>query len=230
MAIPRVIHQTVRNKSKLHPVLKENIAFLRRSNPGWQHRLYDDDDIRSFIKQQYPPDVLARYKRINPTYGPARADFFRYLLMYRFGGVYLDAKSSVSRPLDELIEADDAYLLSRWNNRPGHRFHGFGLHAGLGPEGEYQQWHIVAAPGHPYLQAVIARVTRNIDEYELTLQGTGKRGVLRVTGPIPYTEAIVPIVADHPHRIVDAEALGFVYSVTGGPGREMSHINLFPSH
>jgi len=112
----------------------------------------------------------------------------------------------------------------------GQRFYGFGLHAGLGPEGEYQQWHIVAAPSHPYLQAVIARVTRNIDEYELALQGTGKRGVLRVTGPIPYTEAIAPIVADHPHRIVDAEALGFVYSVTGGPGREMSHINLFPSH
>lgn len=229
MNIPRFIYQTVRNKNKIHPVLKENIKRLRMLNPRWQHRLYDDADIRRFISQHFGAETLRYFKRINPIYGPAKADFFRYLLMYKVGGVYLDVKSGLSRPLDESITGDE-YLLSHWNNKLGQRYQGFGLHAGLGPNGELQQWHIVAPPGHPYLKAVIAGVMRNIDEYDPLMHGPGKLGVLRVTGPIAYTNAIDPIRQDHPHKMVDIEQLGFIYSVTGGSAHELSHELLFPNH
>jgi mannosyltransferase OCH1-like enzyme len=214
----------------MHPVLKESIKRLRTLNPRWQHRLYDDADIRGFISQNFSAETLRYYKRINPVYGPAKADFFRYLLMYKVGGVYLDVKSSLSRPLDEAITGDE-YLLSHWsNNKLGQRYEGYGLHPGLGPDGELQQWHIVAPPGHPYLEAVIARVMRNIDEYDPFMHGTGKLGVLRVTGPIAYTNAIEPIRQDHPHRMVDIEQLGFIYSVTGGSAHDPRHELLFPNH
>ena len=228
MNIPRVIHQTVRNRSKIHPVLKENIKRLRTLNPRWQHRLYDDADIRGFISQHFGAETLRYFKRINPVYGPAKADFFRYLLMYKVGGVYLDVKSGLSRPLDESISADE-YLLSHWNNKLGQRYQGFGLHAGLGPVGELHSGTRRAA-SHPYLKAVIAGVMRNIDEYDPFVHGTGKVGVLRVTGPIAYTNAIEPIRQDHPHRMVDIEQLGFIYSVTGGSAHELSHELLFPNH
>jgi len=229
VSIPRLIHQTVRNKSKIHPVLQANIGRLRAQNPGWQYRLYDDADIRQFIAQNYGAETLRYYKRINPIYGPAKADFFRYLLVYKMGGVYLDVKSTLSASLDESITGNE-YLLSHWNNKLGQRYQGFGLHAGLGPDGEFQQWHIVAPPEHPYLKAVIAAVMKNIDEYDPYLHGVGKAGVVRVTGPIAYTNAIMPIRHDHPHRMVDIEALGFVYSVTADEGRELGHERLFPGH
>ena len=109
MNIPRFIHQTVRNKNKIHPVLKENIKRLRTLNPRWQHRMYDDADVRRFISQHFGAETLRYFKRINPIYGPAKADFFRYLLMYKVGGVYLDVKSGLSRPLDETITGDLAW-------------------------------------------------------------------------------------------------------------------------
>ena len=85
MTIPKVIHQTVANKQQLHPAFAENISMLRELNPGWEHRLYDDDEILQFINTFFDSDVIRAYERINPLYGPARADFFRYLLLYRVG-------------------------------------------------------------------------------------------------------------------------------------------------
>ena len=35
------------------------------------------------------------------------ADVFRYLAVYREGGVYLDVKSTVTCPLDEVLSPDD---------------------------------------------------------------------------------------------------------------------------
>lgn len=55
-------------------------------------------------------------------------------------------------------------------------------------------------------------------------------GVLRVTGPIAYTNAIEPIREEHLHRMVDIEQLGFIYSVTGGHAHDLNHELLFPNH
>ncbi|WP_324672147.1 glycosyltransferase family 32 protein [Hymenobacter sp. GOD-10R] len=213
--IPRIIHQTFMSK-KLPAELQENVDNLKRLNPGWAHRLYDDDDITAFILDQYGPEVLRYYERINPHYGAARADLFRYLLVYRYGGVYLDIKSTCTAPLDKFLQPDDQYVLAHWRNKPGESHDGFGKSDEVAhiDGGEYQQWHVVAAPGHPFLKAVLETVLHNIDQYRPWRQGTGGIGVLRLTGPLAYTLAIHPLLATAPHRIVSNEAdLGLQYSV-----------------
>ena len=98
------------------------------------------------------------------------------------------------------------------------------------PFGEFQQWHVAAAPGHPFLKAVIERVLRNIQTYNRGLHGTGAYAVLRVTGPVAYTLAIEPLLARHPHRIVDSKRdLGLVYSVFDS-GAARSHESMFPHY
>ena len=77
---------------------------------------------------------------------------------------------------------------------PGEPFEGWGLHPECGPYGEYQQWHIIAAPQHAFLRATISAVMWNIDNYSIEHHGVGKPGVLRTTGPIAYTKAITPLV------------------------------------
>ncbi len=165
--IPKNIHQTFYTKV-LPSEIEKNVVNIRTLNPGWEYRLYDDDDIVEFIKNNYEPFVLGYYNRINPEYGAARADLFRYLLMHKYGGVYLDIKSAPTKPLDTVLMPDDRYLLSHWRNGKGERFEGAGLHPELHniPGGEFQQWHIVAAPGHPFLKAVIKKVLRNIDRVQ----------------------------------------------------------------
>jgi hypothetical protein len=239
MPIPRIIHQTVRDKNTLDPVFSENISSLTSLNQGWSISLYDDKDIYSFISSNYDNDILNSYVSINPRYGAAKADFFRYLLLYRHGGVYLDIKSTVTRKLDDVIKPDDSYLLSYWANKKGEPFEGWGDHGKIGATGgfqEFQQWHIVAASGHPFLERVILNVNRNIKDYNMLVDGVGKGAVMNVTGPIAYTKSINPILDKANFRLVDMQALGFVYSIFDPENKAFSnkmampHESLFKDH
>lgn len=214
-SIPRVIHQTFMSKN-LPPELQQNVDNLKKLNPGWKHILHDDDDIKAFITENYGPSILSYYERINPRYGAARADLFRYLLLYKCGGVYLDIKSTCTRPLDEVLLPDDRYILAHWRNKAGESHEGFGMSKEVAhlTGGEYQQWHIIAAPGHPFLRAVLETVLTNIDNYRPWLHGTGGIGVLRLTGPLAYTLAIHPLLATTPHRAVaDETVVGLQYNI-----------------
>jgi len=214
--VPRLIHQTHRAWDALPVDIRNSIAALRAQNPGWEYRFYDDEAVTRFIRDSYGPVVLSYIERIDPRYGAARADLFRYLLMYRAGGVYLDIKSTIRPPLDEIIRSDDRFILAQWSQT--NRFVDYGRHdwdlGGRIEGGELQQWHVICAPGHPYLYAVIQAVMRNIDCYIPGMHGSGHSAVFRVTGPIAYTLTIVPLLASKQHRLVAShEEIGLEYSV-----------------
>lgn len=221
--IPKIIHQT-HYLDVLPPEINENIEKIKAMNPGWDYRYYNDNDILQFIKDNFGNKILDYFNRINPSYGAARADLFRYLVVYKCGGVYLDIKSSLTAPLDSILTDNDTYLLSYWKNKPGDEFEGFGLHPELNPEkGEFQQWHVISAPGHPFLKAVIEAVLRNIDTYIPSLHGVGQHGVLRVTGPVAYTLAINRLLSAYPCRIVNTEEdIGLKYSIY----KKFSHMHI----
>lgn len=230
--IPKVIHQIYIHENKTLPTLiKCNITHLKVTNPDWELKIYDDDDIIIYIKTHYP-ELVDIYNKINPIYVAAKADFFRYLLIYNEGGVYLDIKSSVEKPLDSIIQKSDRYLLSHWQNGPG------GLHSNMGfqncianPFGEFQQWHIVATKGHPFLKAVIENVCNNIQNYNPILHDTGCWGVANLTGPIAYSLAIATILDSHPHRLArDNSKLGLIYSIFESEGLGLGHHAIFKKH
>jgi hypothetical protein len=226
--IPRVIYQTYPGK-QLPPDILSNVTRLQSINPGWAYKLFDDSEIVDFIKDNYPNEILEAYLRINPEYGAAKADLFRYLLIYKFGGVYLDIKSTVNRPLDEILCDDDRFILSHWENREGDQYAGWGLYPEIEDSaGEYQQWHIIASPMHPFLGAVIQQVIRNINIYNSVLHGTGRYGIFRVTGPIAYTLAIKSILTRFPYRLVNAANDGIEYSCLDKNGT--AHHKLFAAH
>ena len=217
-SLPRTVAQTFPH-GDLPERLAENRRHLQRLNPGWTFELFDDTAIVDYIRAHFGGDVLAAYLSIAPHYGAARADFFRYLRVYAGGGVYLDIKSTVDRPLDDIVAADEQFILCQWANAPGEPRQGFGLHADLRgvPGGEYQQWHVIARPGHPLLAAVIERVLANIRTYNPWRFSVGKPGVLRTTGPIAYTLAIAPLLDRYPHRLTrDETSLGLRFSIKDG--------------
>jgi hypothetical protein len=231
VTIPRIIHQTAtspgfKSKNDIHPVLQANIEKNMSLNPSYVHRLYDDQDIEKFILEHYGRDMYSLYRQINPLYGAAKADFFRYLLIYKVGGIYLDIKSSIERNLDEILTPDDNYILSTWHNREGEFNEGWGMHPGCFPLGEYQQWHIISRPEHPFLQAVIKSVIDNIRNYDKEIFGVGTMGVVNTTGPVAYTRAIFEMldyfnVRDF--RRVKIEFMGIRYSNLGVHHKELVH-------
>jgi len=218
--IPKIIHQTFYTK-ELPSEISLNIEKIKALNSDWTYCLYDNEDIESYIKK-YFPDVLDSYLKINPKYGAARADLFRYLVIYKEGGVYFDIKSSFTKPFNSSIKISDKMILSHWNYKK------WGMHGDIdNPKGEFQQCFIIAVPGHPFLKSVIENILRNIDIYNSFIHFSGQGGVLRLTGPIAYTLAISPLLYKYPYRLVQSkEDLGFVYSIYDG----MSHEGLFKIH
>lgn len=211
MRIERVIHQTYYTRA-IPEQAQENVAALRHLNPGWMYRYWSHQDQHDFIYQFFGWDILKLYLRINPRYGAARADLFRYLCIYQFGGVYLDIKSGSTVPFEDILLPGDQFLLSQWHNGPGEEFYGWGIHSDLSsiPRGEFQMWHIIAAAGHPFLEHVLNAVFANIVKYSADVNYVGKQGVLRLTGPIAYTLAIHPRLIYYENRIFDAAQAGLI--------------------
>ena len=231
--IPRIIHQTFATKD-LHPLIEKNVAQIRSSNPNWEYRFYTDQDVVNFVRVEYGDRILEYFNRINPMYGPARADLFRYLLMYKIGGVYQTSRVQPQGHLMRFCRQGIATCSHNGRRTAKGRFIKAG---GIHPElrqikgGEYQNWHIIVAPGHPFLRAVISNVLRNIDIY-YPFHGVGKLGVLNLTGPVSYTLAIHPLLGFHKHRFVRSTTeLGLDYTIFSGSWRSRnSHLSLFKRH
>ncbi len=108
--------------------------------------------------------------RINPVYGAAKADLFRYLVLYKEGGVYLDIKSTCIYSLDTVIRADDRFIVTQWQNDYGQQDEGTGLFSYLTEKlkiknGEYQQWFIICEKNSPVMAHVIQSIIDNILTY-----------------------------------------------------------------
>jgi mannosyltransferase OCH1-like enzyme len=81
MAIPKLIHQTHSSPHNLDSRIQENIKHIRSSNPDHRYQFYSGSDREDFIRTAFGANMLATYSKLDPAYGAARADFFRYLLI-----------------------------------------------------------------------------------------------------------------------------------------------------
>lgn len=172
----------------------ENIEKLKKNNPEYRYHLYGDQEAELFIAKYYGPDILDYYHRIDNDYLAAKADFLRYLLLYALGGVYLDLKSTIDRPLSQTLQKEDCFLVFYWDNLPG------GQHHYLIPDyitkGEMLQTFIISARGHFFLRKVILNVLRQIDLYNPYKNGVSWEGTLSTVGPVIYTKTIYDLI-DH---------------------------------
>lgn len=211
--IPRIVHQTYCSHKTLSAEVIEKNNTLSQLNPGYEFRYYDDADMENWIDKNCSRNEQSAFYRINPIYGAARADLFRYLLIGKVGGIYLDIKSTCLKPFDSILNRNDKFIFSKWP---------------LGQDGkpiywqqpgllslelyEIQQWWIISVANNPVIFEVIRDVILNLSRNKPgTICNYGRQGVLETTGPIVYTKAVTRALLDNEHREIDAEASGFVY-------------------
>jgi mannosyltransferase OCH1-like enzyme len=88
--IPCNIYQTWYTKD-LPPKMKSVVDLLKSQNPEFKHYLFDDNDCREFIKNNFGEDVLNAYNSLIP--GAYKADLWRYCVLFINGGIYMDIKN-----------------------------------------------------------------------------------------------------------------------------------------
>jgi len=99
--VPLVIYESW----KTHEVptgMRDNIAALLASNPEFDYYLYSDEDCASFIAHNFDAEVLDAFNSLKP--GAYKSDLWRYCILYKMGGVYLDIKYYSTRPLIGIID------------------------------------------------------------------------------------------------------------------------------
>lgn len=187
MPIPKAIYQTYKHH-KLPWLTRWHIHRLRRLNKDYSYHFYDDQAVRAFMQEAYGTEMCAVYDRI--SIGAAKADFFRYAILYKKGGVYLDIDSLIPHALDSWLLPGDRAVISRES-------HGV----------FYIQYALFFEAGHPFLKQVLDDVVENI------VQNRYPNDVHAMTGPTAFTVAIEKVLKSQPnvpHRVLGHDYLGHV--------------------
>jgi mannosyltransferase OCH1-like enzyme len=190
--IPKVCHQTWYTR-EISPEFQKVMKNNKLKNPDIEFKLYTDNDMDMYIKKNFDDLTYTAFKKINPKYGAALADFFRYCVLYNEGGIYLDIKSSLTTKLfGNIIKNDDICILDK------QRSHGVWRYK-LG-YGTYEQWLLIFCKGHLYLKNMINLMVEALHSdiepkpFNMTWFGFGptstKEKVLRLTGPDAFAVAI----------------------------------------
>lgn len=181
MPIPLIIHQTWKTKN-LTPRESECTITWQKMNPEFRYCLYDDDDCEALVRR-YFPQYLKHYQKLEKPV--EKADLFRYMVIYVYGGVYADIDTVCLRPLSQEIPLDCGLVVGKehetsywWLTKLG-RFTG---------NLQYCQFFFAAEPRHPGLLAVIQNIIENIDTvyHEDTDINT-----LEKTGPGIFTKTLL---------------------------------------
>lgn len=146
--IPFRIIQTAKHREL---TLKQRAfaANLHLLNPDYEWCFFDDGDVQRFVDQEFP--------QLRPVFDAfafpiQRFDFFRYLAVYRLGGFYFD--------LDVLLAKELSPLCSSGCVFPFEGLTFSRLLRGKGMDWEIGNYAFGAAPGHPFLEAVIENCVR----------------------------------------------------------------------
>lgn len=107
--IPKVIIQTSNYNIDRNIYHYNSIMSLRDLNPDYQYKLFNDEESRKFIKENYEENILDAYDLLIP--GSLKADLFRYCYLYTNGGCYFDCKISTKKSLNKIINKDDTIII-----------------------------------------------------------------------------------------------------------------------
>lgn len=147
--IPKRIIQTGKHiQQPLHN--RAMIVNIKLLNPDYEYLFFDDDEVRRFVKQEFPQHLKIFDSFRFPI---QRYDFFRYLAVYRYGGFYLDLDVMLAEGLSGLLEFDcvfpfEGLTLNRFL-RTHHKM-----------DWEIGNYAFGATARHPFLEAVIQNCVR----------------------------------------------------------------------
>jgi mannosyltransferase OCH1-like enzyme len=138
--------------------LEAYVASWTRVNPGWEHRVWGEQDL-GWLQNQGLFDAAEEH---TDRVGQFRSDIARYEILHRFGGVYVDCDFEARKPIDDLLEGVDCF--AAWET-----------------DGAWLNNAIVGAvPGHPLFADLIRALPGNV------ARRCGKRPNV-MTGPQFFT-------------------------------------------
>lgn len=125
--------------------------------PTYEYHYWVDEDRIDFIDSVYGKDVLSSFMKLK--IGAAQADYWRMLVLYRYGGVYMDIDAAFCFPPALFLSDSQQELFIRHKGKP------------------VTNSFIAASSFHSVIKAISDKIKINID--------TKKNcSIFEITGPI----------------------------------------------
>jgi hypothetical protein len=138
--IPKTIWQTMKTNA-VPAIMREWAHTWIKLNPEYHYNFVDDDGIEMFIRSSFP-DYLQAFEKLK--HGASKADLWRYLVIFKYGGIYADVDCICVNPLKYWIDPAAAYVTQ------------------LGVNKDVCQWLIISIPGNPIFLRAAERALHNV--------------------------------------------------------------------
>lgn len=189
MRVPKRIWQTWKT-SEVPEKWRSSPESIRRLCPDWEYVLTTDEQNREFVQKEFPQflDLYMSFDR--EIY---RVDMVRYLLLYKYGGVYMDLDLELLRPLEDLLDIDSELYLVRTPNLGG-----------------YTNALMASAPGVTFWLDCIAEIAHRVQYKPWYIQGdlqvlwtTGPSMITSVAARYTHPYVTIPYRLGHPCSVCD---------------------------
>ena len=95
--VPLILYHSW-HSNKVPAKMAENIYSTLKENPEFDYYLYSDEKSLEYIKGNFDETVVNAFETLKP--GAYKSDLWRYCILYKTGGVYIDIKY---KPLESLV-------------------------------------------------------------------------------------------------------------------------------
>lgn len=160
--IPHIVHRVLFDDNKDQNTAKPTHLAT------WEHKSFTTRQRHDFVASTFGgawPDIVSAYNLCRLT--EIQICLFKYLVVYHYGGLYLDANAVSLKPLDDLVSSNKALVAPC---TPPKHVDLFGTMTQ--GQGEYQSWWVMAPPKSEFLWQLVWQIVRNI--FLLHTQGEGQ--------------------------------------------------------
>jgi alpha 1,6-mannosyltransferase len=185
---PPYMFWTIERSSKLTRAEKTLRQKCERMNPNYQAREYDNEASRSFVEDKFP-EFLSLYDGLDKPV--MRADMWRYLILFHYGGVYFDLDVECLKPIDHW-GADVHSSSPRNKTTPIRAMVGIEFRDTEGPFTsllQFVQFTMAADVGHPIFYRAVQLINETVSN--IRVGGPSVGDAEYVTGPKIFTRAVV---------------------------------------
>lgn len=202
--IPKIIHQVYEDLAGPPSYLKEFASTWKEHNPDWEYRFWNKKDIDTLLEKKFSNIKEIYYSFSYPV---QRWDIIRYLILYEYGGLYVDMDYECIEHITPLfngitcaigLEPKDHYIRSRVPYIIGNAF-------------------MASIPNHPFIKELLFSIFNSCDydkynsKYEEVLNTTGPYKVKRVYEKSKYKnqvtlippELVMPLSQDEVLQIIN---------------------------
>jgi len=166
--IPKTVWMTHEDKyENLPSYIHDTFQTWKDLNPDYNFIYFDSEQRKNFVLNEYGKEWLQRYNK--STSGVMQADIWRYLIVYKYGGIYTDIDYQCNKPISFWCKSGMDMIISV-DEKPD----------------ELICSHFAATERHPLLKSIIETVYNNLDEIDFSIRLIP----YTLTGPTAFTNGV----------------------------------------